>query len=40
MLNMKLHLCQSSTILVSFFQILFYRPENFVYFSGNLSVES
>ena len=34
MLNIDLHPCQSSVILITFFQILFYTPENFVYSCG------
>ena len=34
MLNIDLQPCQSSVILVTFFQNLFYRPENSVYSSG------
>ena len=33
-LNIDLHPCQSSVILVTFFQILFYKLENFVYSSA------
>ena len=35
MLIIYLHYCQSSVVLITFFQILFYRPENFVYSSAH-----